>query len=237
MLPAVEAAGGEIVGCHVLVDRSGGLATLTSPATGRVYPLAALWTLEVPTFEPGPATCPRCADGTAAPRARQHRRDGRRVIGGAAASRCLLAAILVVGGGLRDAVVAGHLAVAHDPRVGRRAVLGGPGLAGRRDRHERRSARAAVARRPPAVGAPASLREARQEPRTPTASPSRPPVVGFTLQTTGGDTLTFMIGELDNVDEFPPDSLYDRMRTEDPIRVFFTVDGDTLIVYHIEDAG
>ena len=64
MLPAVEAAGGEIVGCHVLVDRSGGLATLTSPATGRVYPLAALWTLDVPTFEPGAATCPRCADGT-----------------------------------------------------------------------------------------------------------------------------------------------------------------------------
>jgi orotate phosphoribosyltransferase len=64
MLPAVEAAGGEIVGCHVLVDRSGGLATLTSPSTGRVYPLAALWTLDVPTFEPGPATCPRCADGT-----------------------------------------------------------------------------------------------------------------------------------------------------------------------------
>jgi orotate phosphoribosyltransferase len=64
MLPAVEEAGGEIVGCHVLVDRSGGLATLTSPATGRVYPLSALWTLEVPTFEAGPATCPRCADGT-----------------------------------------------------------------------------------------------------------------------------------------------------------------------------
>ncbi len=61
MLPAVEAAGGEIVGCHVLVDRSGGLATLTSPATGRVYPLAALWTLDLPTFEPGAASCPGCA--------------------------------------------------------------------------------------------------------------------------------------------------------------------------------
>jgi orotate phosphoribosyltransferase len=64
MLPAVEAAGGEILGCHVLVDRSGGLATLTSPETGRVYPLSALWTLDVPTYEPGAATCPRCADGT-----------------------------------------------------------------------------------------------------------------------------------------------------------------------------
>jgi orotate phosphoribosyltransferase len=62
MLPAVEAAGGEIVGCHVLADRSGGLATLTSPATGRVYPLSALWTLEVPTYEPGAATCPGCRE-------------------------------------------------------------------------------------------------------------------------------------------------------------------------------
>ena len=63
MLPAVEAAGGEVVECAVLVDRSGGLASLRSPATGRVYPLRALWRLELPTYEPGPATCPRCAAG------------------------------------------------------------------------------------------------------------------------------------------------------------------------------
>ncbi len=65
MLPAVEAAGGSIVACHVMVDRSGALETLTSPVTGRVYPLHALWRLELPTYEPGAATCPRCADGTA----------------------------------------------------------------------------------------------------------------------------------------------------------------------------
>ena len=63
MIPAVEAMGGEIVECAVLVDRSGGLATLTSPLTGRVYPLRALWSLELPTYEPGPATCPLCAAG------------------------------------------------------------------------------------------------------------------------------------------------------------------------------
>ncbi|HEY6058245.1 MAG TPA: orotate phosphoribosyltransferase [Candidatus Limnocylindrales bacterium] len=63
MIPAVEAAGGLIVGCHVLVDRSGGTATLTSPETGRVYPLRALWTFELPTWEAGPTTCPRCAEG------------------------------------------------------------------------------------------------------------------------------------------------------------------------------
>jgi orotate phosphoribosyltransferase len=63
MLPAVEAAGGVIVECVVLVDRSGGRATLASPASGRTYPLRALWRLDLPTFEPGPASCPSCAAG------------------------------------------------------------------------------------------------------------------------------------------------------------------------------
>ena len=63
MIPAVEAMGGEIVECVVLVDRSGGRATLTSPATGRIYPLRSLWQLDLPTYEPGEATCPRCAAG------------------------------------------------------------------------------------------------------------------------------------------------------------------------------
>jgi orotate phosphoribosyltransferase len=64
MLPAVEAMGGEVVECVVLVDRSGGRASITSPSSGRIYPLRALWQLDLPTYEPGPATCPRCADGT-----------------------------------------------------------------------------------------------------------------------------------------------------------------------------
>ena len=63
MIPAVEALGGEIVECAVLVDRSGGRATLTSPATGRTYPLRSLWQLDLPTYEPGESTCPRCAGG------------------------------------------------------------------------------------------------------------------------------------------------------------------------------
>jgi orotate phosphoribosyltransferase len=63
MIPAVEGLGGEIVECAVLVDRSGGRATLTSPTTGRSYPLRALWQLDLPTYEPGAATCPRCATG------------------------------------------------------------------------------------------------------------------------------------------------------------------------------
>ncbi len=63
MIPAVEALGGEIVECAVLVDRSGGRATLTSPTTDRVYPVRALWQLDLPTYEPGPASCPPCASG------------------------------------------------------------------------------------------------------------------------------------------------------------------------------
>ncbi len=64
MIPAVEAMGGEIVECAILVDRSGGMPTLTSPSTGRVYPLRALWVMDLATYEPGVASCPRCADGT-----------------------------------------------------------------------------------------------------------------------------------------------------------------------------
>jgi orotate phosphoribosyltransferase len=63
MIPAVEEAGGEIVGCNVLVDRSGGLAALTSPLSGRSYALRALWQLELLTYASGPATCPICAAG------------------------------------------------------------------------------------------------------------------------------------------------------------------------------
>jgi orotate phosphoribosyltransferase len=63
MIPAVEEFGGEIVTCAVLADRSGGLASLSSPKTGRSYPLRPLWQLQLPTYEPGPETCPACKAG------------------------------------------------------------------------------------------------------------------------------------------------------------------------------
>ena len=64
MIPAVEDHGGEVVECAVLVDRSGeDRQTITSPSTRRVYPLRSLWRLDLPTWEAGPATCPRCAAG------------------------------------------------------------------------------------------------------------------------------------------------------------------------------
>ena len=62
MIPAVEEAGGTIVACHVLVDRSGARrSTIASPTTGHVYPLDALWSFDLPTYEAGRSTCPGCA--------------------------------------------------------------------------------------------------------------------------------------------------------------------------------
>jgi orotate phosphoribosyltransferase len=63
MLPPIEQAGGELAATVVLVDRSGGLREVTSPLSGRSYPAQALWTLDLPTFEPGAASCPGCAAG------------------------------------------------------------------------------------------------------------------------------------------------------------------------------
>jgi orotate phosphoribosyltransferase len=61
MLPAIEATPGELVLAGVIVDRSGGTTEVRSEATGRVTPIRSLWTLDVPTYEAGPATCPACA--------------------------------------------------------------------------------------------------------------------------------------------------------------------------------
>jgi orotate phosphoribosyltransferase len=63
MLPAIEATPGELVMAGVIVDRSGGTTEVRSGATGRVTPVRSLWTLDVPTYEPGPASCPACAAG------------------------------------------------------------------------------------------------------------------------------------------------------------------------------
>ena len=63
MIPLIESTGGEIAATVVIVDRSGELANIVSPSTGRSYSASALWSLNLPTYEPGPATCPGCAAG------------------------------------------------------------------------------------------------------------------------------------------------------------------------------
>jgi len=62
-------------------------------------------------------------------------------------------------------------------------------------------------------------------------------VDGFTLLTTGGLTLTFVIGKLDNEAEFPPGSLADHATSQQPVLVYFNVENGKLVVYHMEDAG
>ena len=63
MVPPIEDAGAILERAMVIVDRSGGTGTLTSPVSGRDHPVEALWTLDIPTYEAGPATCPACAAG------------------------------------------------------------------------------------------------------------------------------------------------------------------------------
>jgi orotate phosphoribosyltransferase len=63
MLPAIEAKHGELVLAGIIVDRSGGTIEVRSETSGRVTPVRSLWTLDVPTYPPGPATCPACAAG------------------------------------------------------------------------------------------------------------------------------------------------------------------------------
>jgi orotate phosphoribosyltransferase len=65
MLPAIESTPGELVLAGIIVDRSGGTTEVRSESTGRVTPVRSLWTLDVPTYEAGPATCPACARGEA----------------------------------------------------------------------------------------------------------------------------------------------------------------------------
>ena len=78
MLPAVEALGGEIVECLVLVDRSGGRATLTSPLDRPHLPAALALAAGPADLRAGPGDLPALRRRDAAVRAREQRdRRGR----------------------------------------------------------------------------------------------------------------------------------------------------------------
>ena len=85
---------------------------------------------------------------------------------------------------------------------------------------------------------------------SPTVAPPSSPIVGvvidvessglnevssFVLRTDDGTTYTFEIGDLENAAEFPPGHLREHMATSSPVRVFFDVDGDRLLVTRLED--
>jgi orotate phosphoribosyltransferase len=61
MIPLIESTGGQLAATVVIVDRSGELANLVSPTTNHSYSASALWSLNLPTYDPGPESCPGCA--------------------------------------------------------------------------------------------------------------------------------------------------------------------------------
>ena len=61
-------------------------------------------------------------------------------------------------------------------------------------------------------------------------------VTGFDLRTNDGQEIPFMIGTLENGDQFPPGHLAEHLATSSPVRVWFREDGSNLVVYRLEDA-
>ena len=59
----------------------------------------------------------------------------------------------------------------------------------------------------------------------------------FELRTDDGRGYEFEIGDLENAAEFPPGHLREHLATSTPVRVFFDVDGDRLVVKRLEDAS
>jgi hypothetical protein len=62
-------------------------------------------------------------------------------------------------------------------------------------------------------------------------------VSSFTLRSADGKTYTFEIGDLEDPTAFPPGHLREHMATSSPVRVFFDIDGDRLLVNRLEDGG
>ena len=62
-------------------------------------------------------------------------------------------------------------------------------------------------------------------------------VRGFALRSNSGETLAFVIGQLENGDEFPPGHLAEHQAAASPILVFSREENDQLVVFRIEDAG
>lgn len=61
-------------------------------------------------------------------------------------------------------------------------------------------------------------------------------VRGFTLTSAAGRELTFVIGTLENGDEFPPGHLKEHMASATPVLVSFRQEKGALVAYRLEDA-
>lgn len=60
-------------------------------------------------------------------------------------------------------------------------------------------------------------------------------VLGFTIRTSSGDLVTFVVGHLDDPATFPPGHLAEHQASLQPVTVYFTVLGGQLVVYHLAD--
>src|SRR3954469_21224335 len=61
-------------------------------------------------------------------------------------------------------------------------------------------------------------------------------VTGLTLRTSEGETLDFVVGELDNRVEFPPGHLATHQATGQPVRIWYRMQGSERVAYRIADA-
>lgn len=62
-------------------------------------------------------------------------------------------------------------------------------------------------------------------------------VTSFDLRTTDGEVYTFELSRLEPDSQFPPGHLTEHQAGAEPIRVHFTVDGQTIFAARLEDAS
>jgi C4-dicarboxylate transporter len=59
---------------------------------------------------------------------------------------------------------------------------------------------------------------------------------GMTLRSTSGVTITFVIGQIDDLADFPLSDLADDIDSQVSVLVYFKPQGADLVVYHLENA-
>lgn len=59
---------------------------------------------------------------------------------------------------------------------------------------------------------------------------------GLTLRSTSGVTITFVIGQIDDLADFPLSDLADDIESQVSVLVYFKPQGTDLVVYHLENA-
>ena len=62
-------------------------------------------------------------------------------------------------------------------------------------------------------------------------------VRGFTLRQVGGETIDFLLWELENPTEFPPGHLAEHQATAQPVRVWYRLEGTERFAVRLEDAA